>query len=475
MLRERARLLQNLSVLMDALVVSLAFVLSYFVKGMLPGDLGRVFEVGHILWLPLVGVPLWLIALYMMGMYRSQRTTEALESVVRIGGAAVLVGLTLSTVVLGFKIGVGVSRLQMGFWAVFSVSGLTLEKLAVRGLLRRARRHGQNLRFILMVGRPSETRELHQLLLRHAEWGYRILGRLSWSDDEEADDEQPLEGVRLLGDTSRFSEVLEQNSVDEVYIPLLPERWNQIERIVGLCEEVGVNVRIKPNTFGAVLAKSYVDYLAEQPILTYTTTPTHPGALFLKQLFDYVAAAVLVVLLSPLLLATAIAVKLSSAGPVLFRQERCGLNGRRFVLYKFRSMVANAERLQRRLQSRNEVSGPVFKIRNDPRVTAVGRWIRKLSIDELPQLFNVLKGEMSLVGPRPPLPSEVEQYERWQRRRLSMKPGITCLWQIKGRTHVDFEDWMRLDLQYIDNWSLLLDFRILLRTVGVVLLRRGAY
>jgi lipopolysaccharide/colanic/teichoic acid biosynthesis glycosyltransferase len=174
------------------------------------------------------------------------------------------------------------------------------------------------------------------------------------------------------------------------------------------------------------------------------------------------------------MLPAAIVIKLTSRGPVLFKQLRCGLNGRQFVMYKFRSMINNAEQLRFELAALNEMDGPVFKSSRDPRVTPFGRIIRRFSIDELPQIFNVLRGDMSLVGPRPPLPEEVARYERWQRRRLSMKPGMTCLWQISGRNEVSFEDWMKLDLSYIDNWSLLLDLKILLKTVPVVLMGRGA-
>jgi lipopolysaccharide/colanic/teichoic acid biosynthesis glycosyltransferase len=174
------------------------------------------------------------------------------------------------------------------------------------------------------------------------------------------------------------------------------------------------------------------------------------------------------------LLATALLIKFTSPGPVFFFQERVGLNGRRFKMIKFRSMYADAEQRLAEVQQHNEMDGPVFKMKNDPRITSVGRWFRRLSIDELPQLWNVLVGEMSLVGPRPPLPNEVERYERWQRRRLSMKPGVTCLWQVGGRNEIDFQTWMKLDMEYIDNWSLFLDFKILLKTISVVLTAKGA-
>jgi exopolysaccharide biosynthesis polyprenyl glycosylphosphotransferase len=211
------------------------------------------------------------------------------------------------------------------------------------------------------------------------------------------------------------------------------------------------------------------------PLLSFSTTPTNEALLFVRRILDVILAGFILVIFGPLvMLPAAILIKLTSSGPVLFKQTRCGLNGRQFVMYKFRSMVSNAEQLRVELEGLNEMDGPVFKSSRDPRITTVGKIIRRRSIDELPQIFNVLRGDMSLVGPRPPLPAEVARYERWQRRRLSMKPGMTCLWQISGRNEVSFDDWMKLDLTYIDNWSLLLDLKILLKTVPVVLLGRGA-
>jgi exopolysaccharide biosynthesis polyprenyl glycosylphosphotransferase len=210
------------------------------------------------------------------------------------------------------------------------------------------------------------------------------------------------------------------------------------------------------------------------PVLAVTRTPTDALALAGKRVIDVVVSAAVLLLTVPLLAATALAIRLESPGPVLFRQRRVGLNGRAFQMLKFRSMLVDAEQRLEGLRARNEMSGPVFKLTHDPRVTPVGRFLRKASIDELPQLWNVLRGEMSLVGPRPPLPSEVSQYQRWQRRRLSVKPGITCTWQVSGRNGIDFEQWMQLDLAYIDNWSLWGDVRICLKTIPAVLSARGA-
>jgi exopolysaccharide biosynthesis polyprenyl glycosylphosphotransferase len=234
-------------------------------------------------------------------------------------------------------------------------------------------------------------------------------------------------------------------------------------------------VHLKADFISTLLSRTYASDVDGIPILTFSSASHTPGLILIKRMMDVVGSAIALALFSPLMLAIAVAIKITSRGPILHRQVRSGLNGRRFVLLKFRSMHQAAEREQPSLAGRNEASGPVFKMRNDPRVTAVGRHLRRLSLDELPQLWNVLKGDMSLVGPRPPIPMEVERYRRWQRRRLSMKPGLTCLWQINGRSKLDFDTWMRLDMEYIDNWSLSLDVRILLRTIPVVMFARGAH
>ena len=212
----------------------------------------------------------------------------------------------------------------------------------------------------------------------------------------------------------------------------------------------------------------------DTPLLGLRRTPTSEVGLALKRVMDILVSSVMLIGAAPVMLATAAAIKLTSSGPIFFQQERSGRNGRRFTMFKFRSMVVDAEKRKKELAHLNEMSGPVFKITRDPRVTRIGQLIRKTSVDELPQLFNILRGDMSLVGPRPPLPSEVDQYQPWQRRRLSVKPGLTGLWQVSGRNNVDFEEWMAMDLRYIDDWSLWLDMKIILRTVPAVLFRAGA-
>jgi exopolysaccharide biosynthesis polyprenyl glycosylphosphotransferase len=226
--------------------------------------------------------------------------------------------------------------------------------------------------------------------------------------------------------------------------------------------------------FPHVISKIHLDRLQELPLLTFSTTPVDEDLLLLKRLADFLMALATLTILSPLFVILALIIKLTSKGPILYRQSRCGVGGRTFTVYKFRSMQADADLRRDELAALNELDGPVFRIRNDPRCTAAGRFMRKFSLDELPQLLNILKGDMSFVGPRPPLPEEVEKYERWQRRRLRMQPGLTCLWALEGRNRLSFRRWMELDLEYIDHWSPSLDFKILLKTIPIVLLGRGA-
>lgn len=283
-------------------------------------------------------------------------------------------------------------------------------------------------------------------------------------------------GIQLVGvvsDPARVRQMLREHVVDEVLFAVPPQQLPALEELFLLCDEEGVRTRLSVEFFPHVNSEMYLDRLGPTPMLTFSATPHDEVRLLLKRVLDVLVASTALAVAAPVLALAAALVKFTSPGPVIFSQVRCGLNGRRFRVFKFRSMVVNAEELQESLAHLN-VKQLNFKIPNDPRLTPVGKWLRKFSIDELPQLWNVLRGDMSLVGPRPALPSEVERYESWQRRRLRMRPGLTCIWAIEGRDRLDTETVMRMDMQYIDTWSLSLDSRILLRTIPLVLLGRGA-
>jgi exopolysaccharide biosynthesis polyprenyl glycosylphosphotransferase len=264
-----------------------------------------------------------------------------------------------------------------------------------------------------------------------------------------------------------LSLIIDDRAIDEVFYCKSSLDQNEIQQFIYSCAEVGVVFRMQSLLLNYVKMQSTLSYLNQMPFLTFRNTPDNYIALKFKGFFDFIFSLFVLILLSPVLTAIALLIKMDG-GPVFFLQKRTGLNGRHFYCYKFRTMVVNAESLQQSLLAQNEQEGPVFKMKNDPRVTKIGRFLRKTSLDELPQFINVIKGDMAIVGPRPPIPSEVKLYKRWQNRRLSMKPGITCIWQVSGRNNIPFDQWMKMDMQYIDTWSLKLDFIIILKTIKVM-------
>jgi exopolysaccharide biosynthesis polyprenyl glycosylphosphotransferase len=278
----------------------------------------------------------------------------------------------------------------------------------------------------------------------------------------------------ILGE---LDSILTNQAVDEVLVALPINKYGDlVETIVRRCEEQGIVVRVRTEMFNLRVAKSYTDDLEGVPVVTIQSGPQDSWQLMAKRLVDILASTALLLGLLPLFAVVALMIRLDSAGPVLFAQERVGLNKRRFKILKFRTMVNGSDQRQHMLEHLNEAGGAAFKIKNDPRVTRVGKLLRRFSIDELPQLFNVLNGDMSLVGPRPLPVRDVERIDRrWHKRRFSIKPGITCLWQVNGRSNITFDYWVQMDLEYIDNWSLGLDLKILLKTIPAVLKGSGAY
>jgi len=389
----------------------------------------------------------------------------------------VLKAVLITLVLCGFAVAFFTRlRTDPRFLVSFGLGALVLIsafRIGLRLALWAARHRGLDPRRVLIVGANPRTAHLVKVLHSHPRYGYEIVGVL---EDEPARLEC-LAGLAVphVGKLDDLERVLIDKVIDEVHV-CLPVRsfYETIQHIAHLCVGVGVSVRLIADLFPLRLATSRLHRIENIPMLSLSTTPESTAQLAFKRAVDILGSLGGLVVLSPALLVTAIAIKWDSPGPAFFLQERVGKNQRRFRIVKFRSMVADAEAQREDLEALNEADGPVFKIRQDPRITRVGRFIRKYSIDELPQLFNVLKGEMSLVGPRPPIPKEVAQYTWDQRRRLSVKPGMTGLWQVSGRSDVSFKEWVDLDLRYIDTWSVLEDFRILLKTFRVVIQGRGA-
>jgi len=313
---------------------------------------------------------------------------------------------------------------------------------------------------ILLIGSPEDTSRLTSQMQTSREVGLEAAACLDLANTN----------------VDRVVELMHEHSVRGVVLASGHAQFDRVEELVRVCELEGVEFWLVADLFKPQISRLTFDEFMGRPMLVFRTTPEMSWQAVAKQAVDFFGALGLLLIFSPLMLAVALIVRITSPGPVLFRQQRAGLSGRPFTMFKFRTMVTNAEQLKQELAALNEMSGPVFKVTNDPRITPIGRWLRKFSVDEFPQLFNVLRGEMSLVGPRPLPVDEVARFDDVaHRRRLSVRPGLTCLWQVSGRNDVkDFQDWVRLDLEYIDNWSLWLDIKILFRTIPVVLLGFGA-
>jgi exopolysaccharide biosynthesis polyprenyl glycosylphosphotransferase len=365
------------------------------------------------------------------------------------------------------------SRPFVALFATFSWLLLCLFRLNAGVLVGWIRREFGALHYVLVTGLGEPAQRLGRCLEMSGRHGIRLVGFVADHSGEtrktiSLDKEYPVYPLAAL------PSLLERLVIDEVIFAVDSERLSELEDLMLLCEEDGVRTRVTLDFFPHVKSDVFLDHLSRIPLLTFAATPHDDVLLFLKRVIDVVVAGALLLALLPLMVVMIALIKLSSRGPAIFRQVRCGLNGRRFVVYKFRSMVANAEMLKGSVSHLNHKE-VAFKIPGDPRLTPLGRYLRRFSLDELPQLWNVIRGDMSLVGPRPAVPEEVGQYKRWQRRRLRMRPGLTCLWAIEGRDELDFETWMRKDMEYIDTWSLALDWRILLLTIPRVLLGRGAH
>ncbi|MDY7225033.1 exopolysaccharide biosynthesis polyisoprenyl-phosphate hexose-1-phosphate transferase EpsZ [Hyalangium rubrum] len=429
--------------------------------------MGYPHQLGHLdLWLMLgVAGLVWLLVGSALCLYdprvsdRAPMDDLALVSITVVSLTGVL---SVQRVLLGGELPVmALSVFPLLLWtSVLAARQLVFRRLA-------AREAPVDEALILGVG--AMGRLTGEDLLKHGR--RRIAGYLAFHS-EQASSEVP---GPVLGQVEQLEATLCQVPVDLVYIAgNVQKHGAEMQAAIKLCERFGIPFALPAHPFRMDRARPEASHVVADGYLHFVTHAPAPHQMAIKRLFDIISSAAALLVLSPLLLTVALLIKLTSRGPIFFKQQRVGLHGKPFDMLKFRSMVVNAEELKAKLEALNEQTGPVFKIRNDPRITPIGRFIRKYSIDELPQLINVLRGEMSVVGPRPPLPKEVEKYAAWQRRRLSVRPGLTCIWQVSGRNQISFEEWMYLDMQYIDNWTLLTDLRLIVKTVPVVLTGNGA-
>lgn len=471
MLKEKAILFRRINVILDVFSTGFSLLIAFWIRYSIQpvpylSDLfSRYISILY------VALPLWYVLFRLNGKYESHRTITT-PKVLWIVTKSVTEGIALLILITYFMKVTSISRTFILLFGALNILILVLEQALLRQFLYNLRARGYNFRRVLIVGTGQEAVSITRQIREHAEWGLKIIGFLTQNREEVG---RGLEGNEVVGTLGDLKEILVSRTVDEVHIALPLLDLNRVKQMLQTCEEQGIRTRVMMDLYSPAISKIHLEDFHGTPMLTFTSSPMETWEMFLKEVIDRAGSFVLLFLFFPLFFLFALLIKIDSRGPVFFVQERMGLHKRRFRMIKFRTMVDMAENMKPQLMERNALSGPAFKMRDDPRCTRVGRILRKLSLDELPQLFNVLKGEMSFIGPRPPVPEEVAQYKTWQHRRLSMKPGISGLWQVSGRNEVDFQTWMELDLAYIDNWSLKLDFQIFLKTFPAVLFGRGAF
>jgi exopolysaccharide biosynthesis polyprenyl glycosylphosphotransferase len=453
---------------MDICAIAFAFQCSYLINF---DDGGFFFFQPRLVKLFFLIMPFWLFILYLIQITEIPRTKPFKVLFFEYLQSTILILVLLMVFYFVFKLYL-ISRLFLIQFAFFGFIFLFMLRVWEYKVFRTFRSKGFNFVNIVLMADDTSIPFIESLL-SNKEWGYRLVAIFTGSEVLRKKYESsliilPEEYLRVLND------LMEVDLIDEVLYIRKKIVTSEVRETIRSCEELGVTFRLKSPDKIFNLTNAVKTELANETFLTFINVPHNSFALVIKKIMDISISLSIIIVLLPVFIVIASIVKLTSSGPVIFKQARVGLRGRQFNLFKFRSMVVNAEDIRKDLGDKNEMDGPVFKIKNDPRVTKIGKFLRKTGLDELPQLFNVLRGEMSLIGPRPPLQSETLQYKRWQLRRLSVKPGLSCFWQVKpGRNNIKFDKWMELDLAYIDNWSIRLDLIILIKTIGTVFKRNG--
>lgn len=462
-------------VAIDIILINVAFAMAYWVRYRLQlfRAVDPAFDVPYSVYPPFAALfTLLLILVYrQQGSYRLRRQISWFDEFYAIvNGTAT--GTIIMIVFIFLYQAAFYSRAIFIYAGIFVVILLGLSRLIKVTLLRTLRRRGIGSERVVIVGAGEVARAVLRAVVANPECGFNIIGFL---DDNPSKGETDIGRFKGLGSLDNLAEVLRQETIDEVIITLPWQYHRKIVSIMTHCERENIRARIVPDLFQMTISRMHIEDIAGVPMIGVKEVSISGLNQLVKRSIDLVLAGVVLVIGAPLMALIALTIKLESPGPVLFQQERVGRNGRRFMVYKFRSMVEGAEEQQAALQDLNEAAGPLFKIRADPRMTRLGKWLRKMSLDELPQFYNVLRGEMSLIGPRPPLPTEVKQYQEWHKRRLEVAPGITGLSQISGRSSLSFDETALLDIYYIENWSLALDTKIMLQTIPRVIFGNGAY
>jgi len=471
MLKEKEQIINNFIGVIEVIVTYITFFIAMYIRD---GEI--VVNREYAILLSFLG-PTWFFLLKFYNISRVYRTNPY-SYILLAYFILISIGMgILFFIIVAFKLD-SVSRTAVFLFSGINFITLYLLKIDIYYIFKKYRRKGKNYVNVILIG-DDELESVISKIEKNTYWGYNIKGIISSSDELLR---KYNSKYKIYPDSTDLSDLLDSEPVDEVVFNDSKFDRNKLTSMIYSCLEIGVVFRMSSQLLNIAKNKSSIQYMDEMPFFTFQNTPNNYISLRVKAIFDFCFSTGIVLVLSPIYILLILLIKIDSRGPVLFKQTRVGLRGREFQVYKFRTMVPNAESLLDKLRKEgkledqnleNEQEGPVFKMKNDPRITRVGKILRKTSLDELPQFFNVIKGDMAIVGPRPPIPAEVAQYERWQLRRLSMKPGITCIWQVSGRNDIPFHRWMKLDLQYIDTWSLKLDFMIILKTIKTVLKSDG--
>lgn len=459
----------------DIVLINIAFVLAYWVRYDLQlfRAVDPAFAVTYDVYLPFVALfTLLLILVYrQQGVYRLRRHISWFDEFYAIVNGTATGSIILIVFIFLYQPAF-YSRIIFIYAGLISITLLGLSRLLKVVVLRQMRRRGLGIERVLIVGAGEVARAVMRAVVANPEYGFYIIGFL---DDHPVKGETDIGRFKALGGLENFIEVVREHNIDEVIITLPWQYHRKIVSLMAICERESIRTRIVPDLFQITINRMHVEEIVGIPMIGIKEISISGLNQFVKRTVDLVISALALVVAAPLMALIAFMIKLESPGSVLFKQERVGRNGRLFTVYKFRSMIQGAEEQKVSLLHLNEAEGPLFKIRDDPRITRVGKLLRKFSFDELPQLYNIFKGEMSLIGPRPPLPKEVEQYQEWHKRRLEVAPGLTGLSQISGRSDLTFDETALLDIYYIENWSLALDTKIILQTIPRVIFGNGAY
>jgi len=472
MLKQQATIFRRIAYTLDLVIVIGSFLAAYYLRDAV-GPLGHL---NDYVWLLLFAIPIWITLLTSNNLYASLRFRSQVDIIIDIFKVHFVGGVMLSAVIFVFDPH-HFSRILFISFLLISYLLMTACKLSIKYILADFRRRGLNTRHILIVGTGQNAANLCELINDHDEWGIQLTSLtidMQYSSDTCAG--VSASASRAVHSIEQIVEYSKNNAIDEVIFALDKNDTYNIEEFIAELQTLGLTVRVVIDFLSIPGANKETSlFFGEIPMLTYSNFSLNSNQILAKRCLDIFGALVGLLINAMMLPFIAVAIKLDSHGPIFFGQSRVRENGRRFVCWKYRTMFVDAEAQKQALMEQNEMQGAMFKMQNDPRVTRVGNFLRRSSLDEFPQFWNVLCGQMSLVGTRPPTPDEVETYENWHRKRISIKPGITGLWQISGRNRIqNFDDVVRLDIRYIEEWSIWLDIKIILKTPWVMMMRRGA-